>query len=215
MYRRPGVCALLFLLVVSGCGSSEKAEAPQGKKETVAEKAGEAAATVAGGVKDAARAVAEKAGDVEQQAGPAVTESVEKAQAAAAVAAEKAQDMADQTVAAGKETVTKTGEAASEVMSAVAEKAETAALATTQAAGEAVERVQQSIAPGTVVLDADYGKVTFPHDLHDAAYACSVCHGEGVPGVLALGKDKAHALCRDCHKQVGAGPTGCRDCHKQ
>ncbi len=116
--------------------------------------------------------------------------------------------MTGQTVEATKEAMTDTKETLSE-------KAETAALATTTAAGKAVETAQKAVSPDTIVLEASYGNVSFPHAMHEDAYACSNCHGEGTPGLFGLDKEKAHALCWDCHKQEGAGPTGCKDCHKK
>jgi predicted CXXCH cytochrome family protein len=44
---------------------------------------------------------------------------------------------------------------------------------------------------------------------------CKTCHGEGTPAKIELEKDAAHALCKDCHKTKGAGPTKCGDCHKK
>jgi hypothetical protein len=41
------------------------------------------------------------------------------------------------------------------------------------------------------------------------------CHGEGTPAKIELDKDKAHALCKECHTTKGAGPTKCGDCHKK
>ncbi|MBE0574569.1 MAG: cytochrome c3 family protein [Desulfuromonadales bacterium] len=111
--------------------------------------------------------------------------------------------------------MTDTKEAAVKAGDTVSEKATDAATATTEAAGDAVDAAKQAVSPETIVLEASYGNVTFPHALHQAAFECSTCHGEGTPGLFGLDKDKAHALCRDCHKEQGAGPTGCKDCHKK
>jgi len=67
--------------------------------------------------------------------------------------------------------------------------------------------------PEVVQIEASYGKVTLPHATHAKAYECSICHGASVPGAMTLGKDAAHALCKGCHKDEGAGPTGCNGCH--
>ena len=72
-----------------------------------------------------------------------------------------------------------------------------------------------AVAADTVVLKAKNGDVTFNHKAHGAANDCKVCHGEGTPGKLTLGKDAAHALCKDCHSKKAAGPTKCGDCHKK
>ena len=67
----------------------------------------------------------------------------------------------------------------------------------------------------TLVLEASQGKVTLPHLAHAKMFPCATCHGEATPGKIGLTKDTAHALCRDCHKAKGAGPTACGDCHKK
>ena len=70
--------------------------------------------------------------------------------------------------------------------------------------------------PDSVTVTAKNGNVTFNHKAHGAAMECKVCHGEGTPGKLDLGgKDKAHALCKDCHASKKAGPTKCGECHKK
>lgn len=75
--------------------------------------------------------------------------------------------------------------------------------------------VSAAVAADTVVMKAKNGDVTFNHKAHGAAVECKVCHGEGTPGKLTLGKDKAHKLCKDCHAEKKKGPTGCKDCHKK
>jgi predicted CXXCH cytochrome family protein len=57
--------------------------------------------------------------------------------------------------------------------------------------------------------------VTLPHLTHAKLFPCATCHGDGTPGKIGLTKDTAHALCRDCHKAKGAGPTACGGCHKK
>ncbi|MCK4535644.1 MAG: cytochrome c3 family protein [Desulfuromonadales bacterium] len=64
-----------------------------------------------------------------------------------------------------------------------------------------------------ITLEASYGKVTFSHTLHAEFLDCATCHAEGTPGPIELNKTTAHALCKDCHKEQSAGPTGCKDCH--
>jgi hypothetical protein len=74
--------------------------------------------------------------------------------------------------------------------------------------------------PAEVVLPAKPGNVTFNHKAHQGQ-GCKKCHGEGAPGKIELNKDKAHALCSDCHKEKGKGPAdakdakGCAACHKK
>ena len=67
----------------------------------------------------------------------------------------------------------------------------------------------------TVILPASQGQVTLPHLVHAKMFPCATCHGDGTPGKIGLTKDTAHALCRDCHKAKGAGPTACGGCHKK
>jgi predicted CXXCH cytochrome family protein len=59
--------------------------------------------------------------------------------------------------------------------------------------------------------------VTFNHKAHQGQ-GCKKCHGEGAPGKIELTKDKAHALCTDCHKEKAKGPADaktCATCHKK
>jgi len=72
-----------------------------------------------------------------------------------------------------------------------------------------------AMAADTVTLEAKNGNVTFNHKKHSESMECKVCHGEGTPGKIELDKDKAHALCKDCHTTKAAGPTKCGDCHKK
>ena len=72
-----------------------------------------------------------------------------------------------------------------------------------------------AMAVDTVTLQAKNGNVTFNHKKHSESMECKVCHGEGRPAKFDLDKDKAHALCKDCHTSKGAGPTKCGDCHKK
>jgi len=71
-----------------------------------------------------------------------------------------------------------------------------------------------AIAADVVTLAAKNGDVTFNHKDHSAKMECKTCHGEGTPAKIALDKDKAHALCKDCHSKQN-GPTKCGDCHKK
>jgi len=69
-------------------------------------------------------------------------------------------------------------------------------------------------APKVVTFKAAPGQVTFNHQQHAGSQACSACHPTSPPAKLALGKDKAHQLCKGCHQQKGA-PTSCAGCHKK
>lgn len=72
--------------------------------------------------------------------------------------------------------------------------------------------------PAEVVLKgATQPPVTFNHKLHQGQ-GCKKCHGEGAPAKIELTKDKAHALCIDCHKEKAKGPVDakvCTACHKK
>jgi predicted CXXCH cytochrome family protein len=72
-----------------------------------------------------------------------------------------------------------------------------------------------ALAADTVVYPAKNGNVTFNHKGHSAKVECKACHGEGAPSKIALGKDKAHSLCKGCHADKKAGPTKCGECHKK
>jgi len=57
--------------------------------------------------------------------------------------------------------------------------------------------------------------VTFNHKTH-ASQKCETCHATAAGGKIeGFGKDKAHALCIECHKKEAKGPTKCADCHKK
>lgn len=71
-----------------------------------------------------------------------------------------------------------------------------------------------ALAADTVVLKAKNGDVSFNHKAHSGKIDCKTCHGDAAPGKMTLGKEKAHALCKDCHSKQN-GPTKCADCHKK
>lgn len=189
--------AILLILALFGCNSSEEKKTTPEAKEPVTEKVVEAAKATAAGVQEAAQAGADKTAEIGKQAEPAIKETAKEAGEMAATGVEKAEEMATQAA------------------DTVAEKATAAAAATTTAAGQAVEKAKQMVSPDSIVLKASFGDVTFPHGMHSKAYQCSTCHGEGTPGRFGINKEKAHALCKDCHKKEGAGPTGCTGCHKK
>jgi predicted CXXCH cytochrome family protein len=69
--------------------------------------------------------------------------------------------------------------------------------------------------PETITLEAKPGNITFPHKAHQANTKCATCHGAKPGKIEGFGKDKAHALCVECHKTQAKGPTKCAECHKK
>ena len=63
-----------------------------------------------------------------------------------------------------------------------------------------------------IVITNSKANVTLTHAVHGKEYGCQSCHGDVAPGPFALGKTKAHTLCKGCHK-VQNGPTKCSGCH--
>lgn len=68
--------------------------------------------------------------------------------------------------------------------------------------------------PEILIIKNKNGNVTLTHAEHGKNYGCESCHGDAVPGPFELGKDTAHAMCKNCHKEQG-GPTKCSGCHKK
>ena len=70
-----------------------------------------------------------------------------------------------------------------------------------------------------ISLPAKPGNVTFNHKTH-AALKCTQCHADEKGGAIegfgkTVNKDKAHAVCAECHKKEAKGPQKCADCHKK
>jgi hypothetical protein len=70
-----------------------------------------------------------------------------------------------------------------------------------------------------IKLPAKPGTVTFNHKTH-ADLKCTQCHKDDKGGKMegfgaTVNKDKAHAVCQDCHKKAAKGPQKCADCHKK
>lgn len=83
------------------------------------------------------------------------------------------------------------------------------------AAATPVEAAKPPKVADVIVLEASQGKVSMHHLEHARKFPCATCHGEAAPGKIALDKETAHALCRDCHQAKGVGPTACPGCHKK
>jgi len=204
MVKLPTLGVMLLALAIFGCGPSEEAKPAQVSKETATEKVAEAARTAGEEVKKMGEVVVDKAVDMEKQAEPAVKEAVENTK-----------EMASQAASATKEVMIDAKDATVKAGGVVVDTVKTAAVATTMAAGKAVDAAKQAVSPETIVLEASYGNVTFPHAMHSSSYDCATCHGETTPGLFGLDKEKAHVLCKDCHKNTGSGPVDCKGCHKK
>ncbi len=190
---------LAVSLIVFGCDSSET---PVKKQETTPQPA----------VKTEQKAEVKEAVSATQStvAAQEVTNMAEKN-------AEQTKSTAEEVISTVKE---KTEEALETVAVVKKDVSNSITEASTTAVAEAVNTVKEeesSVAqvspPQEIVLDASYGKVTFPHATHAEAYECSICHKEASPEAFGINKEIAHKLCKGCHKDEGAGPTGCKGCH--
>jgi predicted CXXCH cytochrome family protein len=68
--------------------------------------------------------------------------------------------------------------------------------------------------PEKITFPAKSGNVTFPHKAHGPK-GCKTCHTAAPGKIAGFNKDKAHALCQECHKKEAKGPTKCDGCHKK
>lgn len=187
MTRIMTVGAMFLALVLFGCDSSDETESARDTEERIEEKT---------------KPVTEEGAETEEQREQALEEAAKETEEAAEAAADKTEEM-----------MAEAEEETEEAVEATEEKATEVAEETTEAAGKAAEEVEEAVSPETLVLEASFGDVTFPHAMHSNAYDCTTCHGEGEPGLFGLEKDEAHSLCKGCHEEEGAGPTGCKDCH--
>ena len=187
MTRIMTVGAMLLALTLFGCDSPEETEPTRDTEEKV---------------EDMTESATEEAAETEEKMEQAVEEAAEETEETAEAAADKTEEMMAE---AEKET--------EEAVEATEEKATEVAEETAETAGEAAEEVEEAATPETLVLEASFGDVTFPHGVHANAYGCIPCHGKGEPGLFGLEKDEAHSLCKGCHEEEQAGPTGCKDCH--
>jgi cytoskeletal protein RodZ len=204
---------VMAALILAGCDKPQTAEAPAPVKETASAQtvvADEATAVVEqAAVTAVAEAVPQEVAPAQQLAEPgevaaapvetAVAEVqqlaepvIAEAQQAAAAAVEQVQTTAAAVVAAGQQTVTEVAEAAVAAVSPAPVSA-----------------------PEILVLENNYGAVSFTHAWHGQQLGCTTCHGEATPGPFELGKDRGHALCKECHAAQKQGPTKCGDCHKK
>jgi FtsZ-interacting cell division protein ZipA len=183
----------ILALMVSGCEKSEELNPTKTTTETTTERIAEAAKDSAGEMKESAQVVAEKAEDSEKETESAAKEAVKESEELAASADDKTKEIANQSADEAKEVMSQAKEGTT----------------------VAIDEAKQTFSPETIVLEASYGNITFPHAQHSDTFECSTCHGDTAPGPFDLDKNSAHDLCRDCHKQKGLGPTDCKGCHKK
>jgi predicted CXXCH cytochrome family protein len=66
---------------------------------------------------------------------------------------------------------------------------------------------------------AKNGMVIFYHNNHvnEVKGDCTVCHDKTPGRIQDFGRDYAHRICIDCHKDPNGaeGPTKCDECHKK
>ncbi len=78
-----------------------------------------------------------------------------------------------------------------------------------------------ALAADVITFPAKNGDVTFNHKKHQQLMKgnCKACHEKKVGKMEGFGKDKAHKLCWDCHKEKSNGkgpvPPNCKGCHKK
>jgi predicted CXXCH cytochrome family protein len=182
---------LLTGLVLFGCDSSEEPVTQQepAKEEVVTTKEAQPVASTVATVQPTADQVKKKEELTQKASEELATDPSKKTDAT-----EEAETTAEDTVKAAK--------AESPAVEEV-----------TKAATEKITEVKEKAPPKSIVLEASYGNITFPHGMHADSYACVTCHKEGTPAAFELTKDVAHKVCKGCHKDEGSGPTGCKGCH--
>ena len=190
------IVAIATGLILYGCDSSE-----QPKTQTVPAAQPPVKTEKATTVEDAkvVAPVAEATNVMEQG-----EQAVKMAETAMEDAGKTASAASDETVKVAAGTVAEVEKQAVAKVAAV----ESAMVAPVAAAKKAT--VTQEI-----VLEASKGNITFPHGMHSENFDCSICHGDGTPAAFDLTKEVAHKVCKGCHKDEGAGPTGCSGCHKK
>lgn len=198
MFRMVLIGGLLITLTLFGCQQSEQTQpaqapppqppAPQVQQQSAAEEAETEAAETAAEVEE------RKEGSFES-AGKTIDEVIENAG-----------EKTTETYAAAKETT-------QDVAASVNDQAASVVDAGKASVDQVVTAVTPTASPEEVIFKGSFGTVTMPHQVHAAAFSCALCHGEGTPGAFDLGRDAAHALCIDCHKEQKVGPTGCTGCH--
>ena len=201
---------LIVLLVASlsvvACSKKEEAQAPEKAAETAAVAVTEKAAEVGAQAEEKA---AESAAQVQEKAAESAAQVQEKAVEAAAEVKEEAVEAAAEVKEEAVEAAADTQKAAQ----AATEQAAEVAAEVEEKAADAAQAVAEAASGDNIVIENTYGKVTFNHKVHAESFDCALCHGEGEAGALDMGKEKAHAACKGCHQEQGAGPVKCSECH--
>ena len=93
---------------------------------------------------------------------------------------------------------------------------------------DAVFGAQEEKGAASVTLEAEQGRVVFPHGRHQKVFVdCRPCHELFPKEAQVIGKMQAEGklkkkevmdMCKNCHaarvaKGESAGPTACKDCH--
>jgi len=196
MHRSLCLILTTIVIIISGCESSERTETKTAPHQVVkAEKPINA---------EPPQSIASPLNAARNAADQAEARSVQVEQEAEAVAGE-----AEQTVPG----VAKPAVEATEKAPAEIEKVTDVVNIPADKVSKKAQMDNQSEIPEEIILEASNGDVTFTHGVHADTVACLTCHGEGAPTAFGINKDVAHKLCKGCHKDGGAGPTGCRDCH--
>lgn len=201
MARIPWLMVFVAGLLLFGCDSPEQPKpqaAPVAQQPVAPEKATKTEqAETAVPAAEPPQAMADKAQEKSEQ--PTAT--------VPSAAKDTAKDAPSVAVEAGAGAQVPASDAAKQVNSAKTAAADTATAT--------VDKTAKAAVPQELTLPASNGNVTFPHGKHADSYACNTCHGDAVPEAFGITKDIAHKLCKDCHKNAGAGPTACGGCHKK
>ncbi|WP_291317170.1 cytochrome c3 family protein [Desulfuromonas sp.] len=208
-------CAVLLM---TACGKQEEAPAEKtAGAPSMTEKMMEKTKSAAAKAEEAAGMAAEKVTEAAKSAGEKIGETTEAAKETMAGMMEGTSEQAQ-----GKENLEELfegGAAGTAVSQTVTTTEKTVTAAAEQAGAEVSTTVSKvavaAEAPEMMTLENKMGAVSLPHKTHADAYGCQTFHGAGEPGHFELEKDKAHELCKGCHKKEGKGPTGCKDCHKK
>lgn len=219
------VLAVVALLVVGCEKKEEQAPIPQPVeqvKPTLVDQAKDTVEQVAEQasemVESASELVKETGAATEQAVKEVVTVAVEDVSVAAEVAEEKVEEIvvaAEQQIAAAEVQLKQEGAAlVNGLLAAPAEGESQGGDLLSSVVAVATESATTVEPPMTVVVENAKGDVTIPHAMHGKRYGCPTCHGDTTPGPFELGKDRAHKLCKDCHKLEKVS-VSCSKCHKK